>query len=286
MSTRADDDANAAKGAGAPTPPPLDAAALKRIPGVLGRIARERAADYATAAVMPAGYAARDRDAARSSFAAALAGPDLAVIAEIKRRSPSRGEIAVVDPVTAAQAYVRGGAAAVSVLTEPRHFGGALDHLRLVARSVPVPVLRKDFVVHPAQLLEAADCGAAAVLLIVAVLEERTGEFLELSRRLGLDALVEVHDESELQLAIAAGAGVLGVNNRDLRTLAVDLDNAPRLMRAARRRGFDGLLVAESGYGARGDLKELRGLADAVLVGTSVVQQGDLEHAVRGLRCG
>ncbi|GAA5532164.1 indole-3-glycerol phosphate synthase TrpC [Deinococcus aluminii] len=249
-----------------------------RVPGVLGRIVRERAADYAAAD--PHLGPARPR---AGRFRAALSGPGLALIAEVKRASPSEGAIAPLDPAQAALAYEQGGAAAISVLTEPRHFGGDAAALRAVVGAVDLPVLRKDFVVHPAMLREAADWGASAALLMVSVLGEAVGAYLETAHHLGLDALVEVHDEHELEVALASGAQIIGVNNRDLTTLATDLEVSPRLIRRAREAGFGGVLVAESGYRTAADLESVRGLADAVLVGTSLAGSGDLTRAAREL---
>jgi len=268
---------------GGRVPAPLDAAALAGVPGVLGTIARERADDYADVPVPDPVAQARLR---RGRLAAALRAPGLSVIAEIKRGSPSQGAIADLDPVAAARAYEAGGAAALSVLTEPRHFGGRLDHLRAVADASGLPAMRKEFVVHPAQLTEAADAGAAAALLIVAVVGPRLRAYLDYAHALGLDALVEVHDEDELDLALAAGSEIVGVNNRDLRTLAVDRGTAPRLLRRAREAGFGGVLVAESGYAAADDLAEVLGLADAALIGTSLAGSGDLTGALRTLLAG
>jgi indole-3-glycerol phosphate synthase len=176
-----------------------------------------------------------------------------------------------------------GGAAAISVLTEPRHFGGDPEALRAVVGAVTLPALRKDFVVHPAMLREAADWGACAALLMVGVLGGATGAYLAAAHHLGLDALVEVHDERELDVALNAGAQIIGVNNRDLRTLEIDLGVSPRLIRRAREGGFRGLLVAESGYRTPADLADVRELADAVLVGSSLAGSGDLEGAARAL---
>ncbi|ULH16926.1 indole-3-glycerol phosphate synthase TrpC [Deinococcus sp. KNUC1210] len=233
-------------------------------------------------------YAAADPElgAARPTygrFRAALAGPGLSLIAEVKRASPSQGAIAPLDPAQAAQAYQTGGAAALSVLTEPRHFDGNREALLEVVAAARIPALRKDFVVHPAMLREAADWGASAALLMVSVLGEQTAAYLEAARHLGLDALVEVHDEDELDIAIGSGADLIGVNNRDLTTLAISLDNAPRLSRRARELGFGGLLVAESGYRTAHDLDSVRGLTDAVLVGSSLAASRDLAQAVREL---
>jgi indole-3-glycerol phosphate synthase len=249
---------------------------------VLGRIARERAADYAGVPVPvppPSGAGAGS-----GRLAGALAAPGLAIVAEVKRGSPSAGTLADLDPVEAADAYRRGGAAALSVLTEPRHFGGDLAHLRAVAAAVPLPAMRKEFVVHPAQVVEAARAGAAAVLLIAAVLGERLAAYRAWAAAWGLDALVEVHDEAELEAALAAGTEILGVNNRDLRSLEVDLATAPRLLRVAREAGFGGATVAESGYARGEQLTGLAGLADGVLIGSALAGSGDLEGALRRLR--
>lgn len=262
-------------------PAPLPRAALQRIPGVLGRIACERYDDYREQPwpELPSGPPA-------PSFQAALSRPGLSLIAEIKRASPSQGAIAPLEPLAAARAYAAGGADALSVLTEPRHFGGALAHLAQVAKQRLLPCLRKDFTVHPLQLIEAKAAGASAVLLIVAIMQEALADYLALASALGLAALVEVHDERELELALESGAALIGVNNRDLTTLNVDLEVAPRLMRQARARGFSGLLVAESGYRSAAELRPLIGLADAVLVGTSLAGSGNLERAVRALKEG
>jgi indole-3-glycerol phosphate synthase len=258
---------------------PIAAERLVAIPGVLGRIARERADAYARTPV-PALPAAT---AAPGDFVRALTGPGLALIAEVKRASPSQGAIADLDPVAAARAYVAGGARAVSVLTEPRHFGGDLAHLSAVSAAALAPTLRKDFVVHPAQVHEARAAGAAAVLLMVAVLGDALASYLALAQACGLDALVEVHDEAELEVAVASGARLVGVNNRDLTTLAIDLATAPRVIARGRAMGHEACWVAESGYGTRSDLATVRSLADAVLIGTSLARQGDLTAAVRTL---
>lgn len=296
----------AAEGA-LPLPPPLTPLEAAQVPGVLGRITAERVAaysgdysgdyrsdddyrNYGDAQALQAGAENASINTSthlqRPGFAVALRAPGLSVIAEVKRQSPSLGEIAALEPTRAAQAYARGGAAALSILTEPKHFGGELAHLAAVAGAVPLPLLRKDFTVHPAQLFEARRAGASAALLIVAALQGHTAAYLACAEALGLDALVEVHDERELEIALAAGATLIGVNNRDLKTLQIDLATAPRLMRRARAAGFTGLLVAESGYREPGELTSVQGLADAVLVGSSVAGSGDLEAAVRRLVSG
>lgn len=280
------------------SPEPLPEREARAVPGVLGRICLERLADYvghervtvvARGGDLPLSFDNSLRE--RVSDAEAGASP-LAVIAEIKRASPSQGAIADLDPVAAAADYAAGGAAALSVLTEPRHFGGSLQALadvvlgqrRSEAQSGRrLPVLRKDFTVHPLQVVEAAEAGASAVLLIVAVLGERLADYLEFTSLLGLQALVEVHTEAELDLALAAGSRIIGVNNRDLATLSIDLGVSPRLLKRARDAGHAGPLVAESGYRTREDLRSVEGLADAVLVGTSLAGSGDLASALRAL---
>lgn len=248
-------------------PLPVGPEQLERVPGTLGRISRERSNDYHEAEfdgvpVQP------------PSFRAALAAPGLSVIAEIKRASPSQGPIAELDPAATAMEYEAAGARALSVLTEPRHFGGELAHLREVRAASRLPLLRKDFTVHPQQLAEAATAGASAVLLIVAVLGDLTGAYLELARELGLDALVEVHTLQELELALRSGADIIGINNRDLTSLQIDLSTAPRLAVEARKIGHGGLLVAESGYRSPEEIREVADFADAVLIGTSLAGSG------------
>ncbi|MGH8897294.1 MAG: indole-3-glycerol phosphate synthase TrpC, partial [Egibacteraceae bacterium] len=199
-------------------------------------------------------------------LAAALAGAGVAVIAEVKRASPSRGRLAAIpDPAALARRYAEGGAAAVSVLTEPTHFSGSLDDLATVAAAAPLPVLRKDFVVDRYQILEARAAGAAAVLLIVAALPQPDLEgLLVAAAQAGLDALVEVHDPDEATRAALAHRGaatgwplVIGVNARDLVTLTVD----PRRFEVVRGALPDGVItVAESGVRGPADVRRLAGL--------------------------
>lgn len=252
---------------------------LARVPGVLGRIVRQRMRDLESEGVFsPWPYAFPEVP----SFEDALARPGLVVIAEIKRKSPSAGALAPLDAAKTAAAYAQAGAGAISVLTEPRYFGGRAGDL-VAARSAGLPLLRKDFVVHPSQIWQARALGASAVLLIVRVLSELTAAYLEEAQKAGLAALVEVHDERELALAIEAGATIIGINNRDLATLKVHLDLAPRLARRARALGFSGLLVAESGYRHPEDLAAIAPLVDAVLVGTSLVRGDDPGATLRRL---
>jgi indole-3-glycerol phosphate synthase len=205
------------------------------------------------------------------------------VIAEVKRRSPSKGDLAAIpDPASLAAAYERGGAAAVSVLTEERRFGGSLADLDAVRARVGVPLLRKDFVVDPYQLLEARAHGADLALLIVAALP---GDLLErlhdTARELGLTPLVEVHDEPEAERAIVLGAGLIGVNARNLKTLDIDAATFGKL---APMLPEDVVTVAESGIFAADDVRRFVGEgADAVLVGEALVKDGDPEGAVRAM---
>jgi indole-3-glycerol phosphate synthase len=220
---------------------------------------------------------------AAPGLAVALARPDVAVIAEVKRRSPSGGWIKpALSAANQARAYAEGGAAAISVLTEIDHFGGSPEDLEKVRSAVRIPALKKDFHVDPVQLVEAKALGASAALLIVRALSpENLGDMLQAAARLDLEVLVEVHDETELERAIEAGARLLGINNRDLETLDVDPTTSERLVGRVPR----GLLaVAESGIAERGDVERLaRFGTDAVLVGTAVSAAEDPAAAVRAL---
>ncbi len=205
------------------------------------------------------------------------------VIAECKRRSPSRGVLAsVYDPVAQARAYGRAGAAAISVLTEPSFFDGSLAHLAAVREAVDVPLLRKDFIVDEYQLLEARVVGADAVLLIVSALSSAELAGLhDVARALGLAVLVEVHDEQELAGALEAGATIIGVNNRNLRTLAVDTTVAERLG-ALMPAGV--VAVAESGLSSAADVARMHAAGyHAFLVGERLMTARDPEAALRAL---
>lgn len=208
------------------------------------------------------------------------------VIAECKRRSPSKGVLAPdYDPVGIARRYERGGAAAISVLTEPTFFDGALAHLTAVRAAVSLPLLRKDFVVDEYQLFEARAAGADAVLLIVAALEQ--ADLVRLQSRahgLGLATLVEVHDDEELARAIDSGARIIGVNNRNLRTLAVDVDASFRL---AARMPRDVVAVSESGLQRRQDLERLLAAGyRAFLIGERFMTDPDPAGAIKLLLAG
>lgn len=210
-------------------------------------------------------------------------GKTVGVIAEVKRRSPSQGDIRLdLDPAGYAQAYERGGAQAVSVLTEATHFGGSIEDLTLVAAAVAVPVLRKDFILSEVQIVEARAAGASAVLLIARIVMPHQLEGLaRIVRYWEMTPLIEVHDVNELDAALAARPEVLGVNARDLDTLAVDPRRAEAIIR---RLPPEITVVAESGVEAREDVERLAVAgADFILVGTSVARQDEPEQAVRAL---
>lgn len=216
-------------------------------------------------------------------FNEALTRPGLSLIAEFKRRSPSAGDIAA-DAVVADQvrAYERGGAAALSVLTDARHFGGSLEDLREARVACDLPVIRKDFIVDPYQLYEAAANGADAVLLIVRALDDELLRSLhEQALALDLDCLVEVHDAEELERALEAGAEVIGINNRDLDEQRVDLATTFELMPDV---PAGKTVVAESGISGREELTELERVGvDAVLIGGALMSAADPEAKTREL---
>lgn len=208
----------------------------------------------------------------RDFFSALRDRTDVAVIAEVKKASPSRGVIAAeCEASKQALHYQDGGAAAISVLTEPTYFGGSFTDLSDVADAVDVPVLAKDFVVDPLQLFVARGHGADAVLLMVSILGERIGEYLDLATTLGLQALVEVHDEAELSVALAAHAPIIGVNSRNLRTLEVLPEAVETVVASAVDSGA--LVVAESGVKGRSGVERAARLgAQAVLVGEALMR--------------
>ena len=211
-------------------------------------------------------------------------GGGIAVIAEVKRRSPSRGDLHTdLDPAETALAYVAGGASCLSVLTDMDHFGGSPDDLRAARAAVDVPVLRKDFTVDLRDVCDAALIGADAVLLIAAALDDaELADFHDLALDLGLDALAEVHDEAELERVLAVGAVLVGVNQRDLTTFEVDTDRALRIAPLIPE-GVVG--VAESGIRGPDDAAALvRAGYTALLVGESVVTAADRSGAVAALR--
>jgi indole-3-glycerol phosphate synthase len=227
---------------------------------------------------------ARDGEDEPRGFAAALR--DAAVVrllAEVKRRSPSAGDIRPgADPVDVAREYEAGGAAALSVLTDREFFGGRLDFLVDVRREVPLPVLRKDFIVDPLQVYEARAAGADAILLIVRILTDRQlADLHGLATELGMDVLVEVHDAEELERAMAVGSTLVGVNNRDLSRFVTDLGISLALAPSVPPQVT---LVAESGIRTADDVDRLGAAGfDAILVGESLMRQGDLQYAAQAL---
>lgn len=223
----------------------------------------------------PRGFASRLRQDSTNN---------LAVIAEIKRRSPSRGSLnSELDPTLIAQSYEEGGASCLSVLTDADFFGGSVSDLQQARLSVNLPVLRKDFTVSRHDICDARIMGADCVLLIAAALSKsELTEFFKFSIELGLDALVEVHDEPELTLAIENGATLIGVNQRDLHTFQVDHQRAVRM---AAMIPTNVVRIAESGVKTRDDARSLRDAGyDAVLVGESLVTSNNISNSVRELR--
>jgi indole-3-glycerol phosphate synthase len=248
------------------------------IDGVRADVAAREAALSLTEVKAKAKAAAPARD-----VLAALREPGIGVIAEVKRASPSRGALAnITDPAKLASAYQDGGARVISVLTEERRFHGSLDDLDAVRAAVSIPVLRKDFIVGPYQIHEARAHGADMLLLIVAALEQHALEsMIDRTESLGMTPLVEVHTEAEADRALQAGARVIGVNARDLKTLEVDRDCFARI---APGLPSNVIRIAESGVRGTADLLAYAGAgADAVLVGEGLVTSGDPRSAVADL---
>lgn len=217
-------------------------------------------------------------------FCAAIEdGSRVNIIAEFKRASPSRGIInGSATPEDIARQYCEGGAACISVLTEEKHFAGSLDDLRAVKNAVPLPLLRKDFVIDESQIHESAAAGADAVLLIAAAIMPKTlAALLELTLHYGMDAIVEVHDRDEMEIAAAVGATLIGVNNRDLRTFEVSLDVSRELIKYAPP---DAVLIAESGIRSAEDIRELSELGySAFLIGEALMTSGNIVSELKRL---
>ena len=259
---------------------------IDTVPDILARIVARKRDDLAHAA--PAPREQWEREAAlrlpgRRDFRAALAARTPAIVAEIKKASPSKGLLSAdFDPARIAADYARGGAAALSVLTDAPFFQGSLTHLAAARAAAPLPALRKDFTIDRVQIVEAAAHGADAILLIAAILSEREiRDFREEAARFRLAALVEVHNRRELEIAIAAGADLLGVNNRDLATfhvtLETSLDLAPLMPPGA-------VLVSESGIHSAADVARLRAAGyHAFLVGEHLMKSGDPAAALARL---
>ncbi len=216
-------------------------------------------------------------------FAAAIRAPGVSLIAECKKASPSKGLlIHNYDPARLARLYEKAGARAVSVLTDARHFQGALAHLRDVREAVALPVLRKDFMFHPYQLYEARVAGADAVLLIAAVLSDtELRELSALTRKLGMAALIEVYSEEELARVLPLKPDIIGVNNRDLQTFEIDFDNTARLRALIPP---EIAVVGESGVKSPDDVRAMRAAGvDAVLVGEALVRSKDIGGMTKAL---
>lgn len=254
---------------------------------MLGRIcaqAQERAAKLRSSGTDWRALAEGAPDTA--SFYDALRGEKVAVIAEIKRRSPSKGEINPgIDAPSQALIYVEGGAAAISVLTETANFGGSIDDLTNVSKAVKVPLLKKDFHVDPVQLYEAKALGASAALLIARALPPmQLRDMMSIARDISLETLIEVRDERELDFALAFGARIVGVNNRNLESLEIDQTTALKLIPKI---PSDLIAIAESGVRTVKDVVDAAQVgADAVLVGSSIsasVDQADTLEAVRAI---
>jgi indole-3-glycerol phosphate synthase len=216
--------------------------------------------------------------------ATAISGEGLHLIAEVKRASPSRGVIrADLDPVKLARSYIKGGAAAISVLTESHYFGGSREDLESIKQALPhIPLLRKDFILKPYQVFESCAWGADAVLLIVAILDDAgLEELLSLSHALGMQCLVEVHNRNELGRALASDARIIGINNRDLDTMKVDINTTGQL-RPLVPRGK--LVVSESGIRGREEVEKLREWrVNAMLVGEALVSADDMAAKIKEL---
>ncbi len=255
-------------------------------PRILEEIVAHKAIELAAAkAARPlAEMRARAADAPPvRDFKAALAAPGAALITEIKRRSPSAGEIRPsFHPTRIARIYAEHGAAAISVLTDKRYFGGSLDVLRRVRRAVDLPLLRKDFLTESYQLYEARAAGADAALLIAEVLPpKRLAEMLDVARELGLACLVEAHGLAALRKTVDAGAPIVGINNRDLRTFETKLETTRRL---AQHIPEDRIIVSESAIKTRADVEQVAAWgADAVLVGEALMRQRYIGRAVDAL---
>ena len=219
-------------------------------------------------------------------FKKALQGDDISIIAEVKKASPSKGIIAEdFDYVQIAKDYEEAGASAISVLTEPYFFKGDDDYLREIAKSVSIPILRKDFVIDEYMIYQAKYLGASAVLLIVAILDiVDLRKYLDLAHSLGLSAIVEVHDSTEIMKALAVGAEIIGVNNRDLTDFSVDIENSISLRRCV---GEDVVFISESGIKTKEDVARLKeNNVDAVLIGETLMKSDDKKAMILELKNG
>lgn len=252
---------------------------MKQTGTYLDRILADTAAGLAARVALPAPPAVIP---AARGFARALAAPGISLIAEVKKASPSRGVIrADFQPAAIACAYQAAGAAALSVLTEEKYFQGSLAYLDEVRRASSLPMLRKDFIIHPAQIFETVGRADAVLLIVAALSRAELAELLAVAASCGLDTLVEVHDEAEVEVALALEAPVIGINNRNLHTFVIDLGVTMRLLPripAGRR------VVSESGIHAAEQVRRLEAAGvDAMLVGEALMSQTDIGGAVRQL---
>lgn len=257
---------------------------MKNILDILAEEARERCAEYEKMVPLSRMRECAEKKGSSPSFRDALSKKGLSLIAEVKKASPSKG---IIDPVfhflKIAKEYEEAGADAISCLTEPRRFLGNDEYLRVIADMVSIPVLRKDFIVDEYMLYQAKVLGASAVLLIVRILDEKTlSSFIRLSTELGLDALVECHNREEIDVALRAGAGIIGVNNRDLGDFSVDTSLSEKLSKYI---PSSVILVSESGISGKEDaIRALESGADAVLVGEALMRAKDKKSLVRELK--
>jgi len=267
---------------------------LKSPPAILGKIASSTLIRVGKAKSSLSFEKAREQafklaetesiDKNRLPFESAIAAPGLSFICEVKKASPSKGVIAENFPwLEIAKEYEEGGASAISVLTEPEFFLGSDKYLREISAAVKIPTLRKDFIIDKYQIYEAKLLGAKAILLICALLEQQTlVEFIIAAKELALDCLVEIHSEEEAKEALAAGARIIGINNRDLTTFNVDMGLTSRL----KKQLPSGILtVAESGIKTADDIREVKKTGvDAVLIGESLMRATDRKAFLRELR--
>ena len=219
-------------------------------------------------------------------FKKALKDPEIAIIAEVKKASPSKGLIAEdFDYIEIAKDYEQAGASAISVLTEPYFFQGSNDFLKEISENVSIPILRKDFTIDEYMIYEAKLLGASAILLIVSILDaNQLKEYLDLAHELGLSAIVETHDADEIRTAMDAGAGIIGVNNRDLADFTVDINNSINLRRLVSE---DIIFISESGIKTKEDVSRLKeNNVDAVLIGETLMRSDDKKSLILELKNG
>lgn len=215
----------------------------------------------------------------RRSLIGAIKKSDKAIITEIKKKSPSKGRLRDMDVAKVVKSMEGSGACAISVLTDEEYFNGCLDDLRTVRENVDIPVLRKDFIVDEFQLYESLVFGADAVLLIATILKNRTRQFVEKAHKLGLETLVEVHDIKDVKFALETRSKLIGINNRDLKTLKIDLGTTERLISQIPK---SRLVVSESGVRDAKDVERLFGYgADAILVGTALMKSCDVGRTIK-----